>query len=89
MERDWKRIAVKLTDYFRRFGDQPWARRGAEAAQDWARLLNQTDVDPADISRLIVTLEAGASDGGSAWEELLISVKIWARSASGAQSKTE
>ncbi len=81
--KNWKDTATKLTGYFRRFSDQPWAQRGAEVAQEWSHLLEQIHPDPAEIDRLVSTLEEGSRDGGSAWDEMLGSVKAWARHLSG------
>jgi hypothetical protein len=78
-QRNWKGTAAKLATYFDRFSNQAWGRTGASAARECMRLQDQIQPDTADVRRLLSTLEEGVADGGSAWDELLVSVRMWAR----------
>jgi hypothetical protein len=73
------RLATKMERYYERFGGQAWAEKGKLVAHEWLRLLSQDRPDLAEVRGLLETLQEGAVDGGSAWDEMHIFAKKWAR----------
>jgi hypothetical protein len=70
----------RLVAYFSKYGDQSWAKDGAQAAREWLRLLQQDTPNIVEVRLLLSTLESGAAEGGSAWEEMLVLAQRWSRS---------